>query len=149
MLRAILASVSVGALGAVLSQFCACSTYLGLRASAPRRDRLAYSIVGWSIVVRPMPVPNVVAVGGFTDRILRCESPVLQRINELAFKAAHNLIILVSPERDRKPRPIFHKSALVETTLRVRLVHGLLPASQRHPPKLVVLRVLHHSIPHQ
>src|SRR6516225_4459743 len=94
-----------------------------------------------------MPVPNVVAIRGFANRILRGESPVFQRINELAFKAADDLIIPVSPEGDRQPFSVLYKPALVETTLRLRLVDGLLSASERGSPKCVVFRVLHYSIP--
>jgi hypothetical protein len=94
-----------------------------------------------------MPVPNVVAIRGFANRILRGESPVFQRINELAFKAADDLIIPVSPEGDRQPFSVLYKPALVETTLRLRLVDGLFSASKRYPPKLVVHRAFHHLIP--
>ena len=86
-------------------------------------------------VIRPMPVPNVVAVGGLANRVLRCESPVFKGINELAFKAAYDLVIPVSPEGDGQPYSVLYKPALVETTLRLRLVDGLLSAS---PPRTVL-----------
>ena len=68
---------------------------------------------------------------------------MLKWIDKLAVKAADDLIILVSPERDGEPRAILHKPALIEATLRCRLVDGLLFPSQCRPPKLIVLSVLH------
>ena len=91
-----------------------------------------------------MTVPNVVAIGGFANRVLRCESPVFKGIKELAFKATYDLILLISPERDRQPLSILYKPALVETALRVQLVDGLPSAPERGPPKCVVFRVLHY-----
>ena len=67
-----------------------------------------------------MPASNVVAVGSLTDGIFRSESPMLKRIDELAFEAAYDSVILVSPERDGQPLPILHQPPLIETTLRVR-----------------------------
>ena len=73
---------------------------------------------------------------------------MLNRIDKPTLEAANDLIILVSPECDWKPRPILRQSALVKPTLWVRFLYGLLLASQCSAPELVILRLFYHFVPH-